>query len=103
MKTFEEAYTPEQLEALRTTYYIDEEELYGPDLSGGTITRDNLKIVDVKAEVVLTAEDFNKDDNDDDYTYIYDKDGNWDCLARREVPDEVAEILDAVIDEKKSR
>lgn len=100
MKKFEEVYTPEQLEALRTTYFIGEGDMYCP-IPGGKPTRGNLKIVDLDEEIVLTADDLEKDE-DGDFTYIYNKNGNYTWICRSKVPKEVVKILDAVIDESEA-
>lgn len=100
MKKFEEVYTPEQLEALRTTYFIGEGDMYCP-IPGGKPTRGNLKIVDLDEEIVLTADDLEKDE-DGDFTYIYNEDGDLTYILRSHMLEEVVKILDAVIDERES-
>lgn len=63
-------------------------------------TREKLRIAVAKYGIILTADDFGRNEDED---FTYHNEWNNKCIIYREcIPEEVVEILDAVIDEKEA-
>lgn len=99
MQKIEKAYTPEQLEVLRNLYLAVDGEVR-PLVEGNKPTKDNLKIIDFKQGMRM-AYDFSWD-GDECFCYRCSEDGEFGYLCRECMPEEVAEILDAMIEEKEA-
>lgn len=101
MKKIEEIFTAQQLEVLRNTYFVYEHNPC-PFANKSNPTGDTLMIVDPMYEIVLTADDFWRDEDGDFLYYTNSEENQWDYLSRDYMPEEVVKILDAVIDEREA-
>ncbi|MCI8352412.1 MAG: hypothetical protein HFJ58_02145 [Clostridia bacterium] len=89
-------FTPEQEDALRNLYLAVDGELH-PLVEGNHPTKDNVTIIDLRQGMKI-AYDFSWD-GDDYFLYHCGEVGECGYLCRESMPKEVAEILDAMIEE----
>ncbi len=98
MKEFKDVLTPEQQEQLKNVYVLIDG-MIESILPCNVPTADTLRIVDFDWQLILTAEDFMKNEDGEFYyaneavTYYIDAD---------DIPEEVLKVLEDVIDARNS-